>query len=204
MAGFVLIDDQTLDTAAASITFSDLSAYTTFRLTLYGIKGTSDGRILIRFNGDTGNNYTYQQLTANLTSLFGERNLSQNSLSHEYAVSAGSPFLLILEASKPLATVPARATYQLSYISSAQLYEADAGQWNNTADLISSISILPSAGNFAAGTRAVLEGWTDNDSATLSPVTFTLTSVAPAFILGTPALFKTGSYIPIITKKKVG
>jgi hypothetical protein len=32
------------------------------------------------------------------------------------------------------------------------------GEWNNTADAISEISVVASAGNFAAGTSILLEG----------------------------------------------
>jgi len=158
MAGFTLIEDQVLGSAAASITFNDLGGYTKFRLTVYGIKGTSNGNILIRFNGDTGTNYAYQQLTANATTFPGERNTGQTSLSHEYAVDTGSPFLLTVEVAKPLTTTPGRATYQLASMQTSIMYEADAGQWTNTADLIASLSLSASAGNFAANTRAVLEG----------------------------------------------
>lgn len=211
MAGFVLVQDVVLDSAAASITFNTgLTDYTQFRLTLYVIKDGTASAVGIRLNGDTGSNYARQRITADSTTAAGNRTTGQTSafLLEGFGVAPNGTALMTAEIAKPLTTTPARFTGQASAFgdlaTDAVVYMANTQEWNNTADLISSISILSSSGDFAAGTRAVLEGWTDNDSATLSPVTFTLTPVAPAFILGTPALFKTGSYIPIITKKKVG
>jgi len=163
MAGFTLIEDQVLGSAAASITFSTgLTDYTKFRLTLYGIKDASAGRLQFRCNGDTGSNYARQTVFASGTGLASARATTTSvdlNASHNN-IQASTPFLCTLEVVKPLSSLPARMTTEFSWIQDAAgvAYIGATAEWNNTADLISSISILASAGDFAIGTRAVLEG----------------------------------------------
>ena len=164
MAGFTLIEDQVLGSAAASITFNTgLTDYTKFRLTLYVIADGSNKNVSLRINGDTGN-YADEALMASSTSVTGTRDTAQTSvaLTEQGALKASQTALITIEISKPLSSVPARATYQTANMdaaaTSAVTLNVGAAEWSNTTDLISSISILASAGDFAANTRAVLEG----------------------------------------------
>ena len=162
MAGFTLIEDTgPLASPAASITFNTgLTDYTKFRLTLYVIKDGSAGVAQLRINGDTGANYAWQQLKANSTTASGARSTGNTSYHiANTSLTASLPALFTCEVSKPLSTTPGRITSSASVmVSSAIEFVSQSGEWNNTADLISSISILASAGDFAANTRAVLEG----------------------------------------------
>jgi len=161
-SAFTLIEDAVLGSAAASITFSTgLTDYTKFRLTLYVIKDGSSAPVYMRLNGDTGTNYARQTLDANSTAVTGARATGAT----EYRpintqLFASNPAILTAEIAKPLTTTPARITSSLASINTAGniILWTGAGEWSNTADLISSISILASAGDFAANTRAVLEG----------------------------------------------
>jgi hypothetical protein len=159
MAGFTLIEDTVLGSAAASITFSDLGDWTKFRLTLYAIGDGSAKVVSARLNGDTGTNYARQQLGANSTTVAGERVTGDTDFNINSVATLGANQMMLctLEISKPLTTTPARGTASVAYNSTVVLEEF-AYEWNNTADLISSITILSSSGNFAAGSRAVLEG----------------------------------------------
>ena len=163
--GFSLIEDQVLGSAAASITFNTgLTDYTKFRLTVYVIKDGTGGQIFVRCNGDTGSNYAQQRLSADATTAAGQRLTGQTSVAiAAYAtVTANGTGLFTISISKPLAGTPARGESSGSYFADlatdAVLLDEVAFEWNNTAALISSLSILSSSGNFAAGTRAVLEG----------------------------------------------
>lgn len=160
MAGFVLVEDRVLDSVAASITFNaGLTDYTKFRLTLYVIKDGSAGRADLRFNGDSGSNYATQRVSGEGSTVTGARLTGQAQLRATYlSIGANSPALATVEISKPLSSTPARAVSQDSVFNTNVLYTAVVGEWDNTADLISSITIFASSGNFAVGTRAVLEG----------------------------------------------
>ena len=160
-SAFTLIGDTVLGSPAASITFNTgLTDYTKFRLTLYVIKDGTGGLAQYRFNGDSGTNYALEYLLANDTAVTSERKTGETQLAFARAIAftANATGIATLEVSKPLATTPARTTSSAAIISTNIRYEADSGEWANTADLISSITILASAGDFAANTRAVLEG----------------------------------------------
>ena len=163
MAGFTLIEDQVLGSAAASITFNTgLTDYTKFRLTVYVVNDGSAKIPNVRFNADSGTNYAYQYLDVTSTSVGSARSTGQTVI--PLAVSstaANSTSMFTFEVSKPLATTPARTTSNSAVMSGGGpviLMDILAGEWNNTSDLISSIAVLASAGNFDTGTRAVLEG----------------------------------------------
>lgn len=158
------INTTVLASAAASITVSGIDTdYRKFRLTLYVIKDGTGGLVQYRFNGDSGTNYALEYILANSTTVSAERQTGQTQLSLARAISftANDVGVETIEVSKPLATTPARVTASASIISTNIRYEANVGEWNNTADAISSITILVSAGNFAANTRVLTGGSRD-------------------------------------------
>lgn len=161
MDGFVLINSTILGSAAASIVFNTgLTDYTKFRLTLYVITSNVLA-VQSRLNGDSGNNYVRQRLNANGSTASTVGAPSSSMFTGRAPVTINATLLQTIEISKPLATTPARYTSSKAYISSEGVeYESQAGEWNNTADLISSITLFASSGNFAAGTRVLLEGAT--------------------------------------------
>ena len=162
MAGFTLIEDQVLGSAAASITFNTgLSGYTKFRLTLYVIGGAASNiRGWLRLNGDSGANYAYQYIAAGDTVVAPARSTGQAQIviAGPSEISPATAATIAVEVQKPTSTVPARISAGASYYPGAISMTITEGEWNNTADLISSISIITSVGDFAANTRAVLEG----------------------------------------------
>ena len=160
-SAFTLIEDTVLGSPAASITFNtSLTSYTKFRLTIYAIKDGVAGSIYVRLNGDTGNNYARQYVLAEGTTVAGGRANGDNGMKLAAGFAANGTAIDTLEISKPLTTTPARVTRSTAFIRTTVgiTLEELVYEWNNTADLISSISILASAGDFAANTRAVLEG----------------------------------------------
>jgi len=163
MSAFELIDDVELGSAAASITVTGIDTdYRRFRLTFFGIKDGSAGRLQIRFNGDTGSNYARQVLHATGASVAGARatttsidlNASHSNIEPNTAVT------LTVEVEKPAAGVPARVTAKYAYMieASGVAHLSASAEWNNTANLIDEIIVLASATNFATGTRLVIEG----------------------------------------------
>lgn len=166
MSGFFLIEDRVLAAPASSVVFNTgLNDFTRFHLTVFAVKDGTDGRPLIRLNGDSAGNYIYQDITADGSTVDGARtgaNQTAYSLCTDNDMDGGSSGLFTVDIQKPLATLPARIQSESSYMQAtgpAINYEAIVGQWTNTGSLISSITVLLLAdGNFAAGTRLLLEG----------------------------------------------
>jgi len=72
----------TLGSAASSITFSSIaSTWTDLRLVFTGSMANAGGsRLNIRFNSDTGTNYSYTRLSGNGTSAASARNSNQDGI----------------------------------------------------------------------------------------------------------------------------
>jgi len=159
MSGFVLIEDRVLGAAAPSVVFNTgLTDFTRFRLTVFVVKDGTNGALQLRFNGDSGANYASQLVAASASSPSGSRSTGATVFAPLSGVmAANTPTFVTLDIQKPQASDPARITNEGAWGSDIT-YVAKVGEWNNTADLISSITILSAAGNFAAGTRIVLEG----------------------------------------------
>lgn len=155
---WVKIDSTTLESAAASVTFSSgLSGYKFFRLTAYFAKDGTVGEVRIRFNGDTGTNYAAQRVYAQSTSVSGQRVTGQTSLDLSMNIGANNVASASILVAKPAASLKAQVTWQHGVAVSPSLGLL-GGEWNNTSELIDEITLLSSSANFAAGTSILLEG----------------------------------------------
>ena len=150
----------TLGTAAASITFSSISsAYTDLRLVLVGTTATDDG-CRLRFNSDTGSNYSVTRLRGNGTSAASDRFTSQTSIiAGATVLSATTPTLRIFD----LFSYAGSSNKTLLLSEAADLNGTGGvsrivGLWRNTS-AINAIEIFTSSGvNFSVGTTATLYG----------------------------------------------
>jgi len=159
-AGFELIDDVELTSAAASIVVPVDTDYRRFRLTFFGIKDGTAGAIQLRLNNDSGSNYTRQYVQADNNVVSGAR-AGQDNVGLANATMANGTAVITYEIEKPAAGVPGRITQSSSYMRSsadAITLEESTYNWNNTSDLISEIRIITSSANYAVGSRLVLEG----------------------------------------------
>lgn len=159
-----LISEQSLAVAASSIAFTvDEAEYKRFRLFLYALYGATPGTAYVQLNGDTAGNYNRQRTfgdNATLTSLrsTGESRMELNS--SVTALANGSLFAY-LDLSKPGASVEACGFSRCGFeeVTSGDIrLDLIAHEWTNVADLITSILIGTTAGEFQIGTLAVLEG----------------------------------------------
>ena len=163
VASFVLLSDETLAAPAASMTATVDTAYRMFRVTFFPVKDATDGTLSLRLNADSGANYAYQDISADSTTVDGARVTGATAivLDTDGLMDGSSAGLFTIEVEKPLTTTPARTTSQASYMQTtgpALNYEAISGEWANTADLIDEITVLASAGDFAIGSRMLIEG----------------------------------------------
>jgi hypothetical protein len=79
------IATNTLGSAAASVTFSSISAtYTDLRLVINGIISTAIDPVTINFNGDTGSNYSYTLLYGDGTSALSARTANLTAIRAGY------------------------------------------------------------------------------------------------------------------------
>jgi hypothetical protein len=151
----------TLGTAAASVTFSSISAtYTDLVLiaNMAQTSGTDD--FSIRFNGDTGNNYSRTVLHGSGSAAGSNRNSSAAQISISYygyppsaASTFGAEIIHILNYSNTTTykTVLARAN------SASTGTDATVGLWRNTA-AINEVIIRMNAGTIATGSTITLFG----------------------------------------------
>lgn len=151
----------TLGSAASSITFSSIPAtYTDLRIAFVGTESTAGFNYAnLRFNADTGSNYSFTYLTGNGTSAASARNTSQTRIRlTEYGLSNTIPAMILVDIFSY-----AGATNKTILSSSAEDYngsgmmEAKVGLWSNTA-AINSITLVNLVSNFAIGTTATLYG----------------------------------------------
>lgn len=162
MSAFTLLyDSGPLAAPASSITATVDTTYRKFRVTLYAIKDASAAVIQMRINGDSGANYSQQSIIANSTSALAARTTQQAVDITLNQLGASQPFMATVDIEKPLSSLPARINVATSYMNAGPdiVYEARGASWSNVADLVSEIAVFVNgSGNFAAGTRMVVEG----------------------------------------------
>jgi hypothetical protein len=139
-----------LTSAQTSITISGLNGNLdqNYLLDLYIFgNNAGGGDINLRFNGDSGTNYSAQYLNANNTTLSGSSQISQDNihltkaLNAEYAIARAQIISTLLVPR----TVIIESGRQISGQTVTE-YEFRSGAWNNNSDNIISITIYsPSA-----------------------------------------------------------
>ena len=171
-ATYVKINESILTVAAASVTFSSIPG--TYRSLVLECASRGDAAqqfvgVSLRYNGDSGTTYDYEQLTGagsapqafealNATSTIigetpGATTVAGSAAVHTVVIPwyAGAAFWKLHTASHALSG-------QTSGGQASQLYSKHwVGRWRSTA-AITSITILASAGNFVAGSSFALYG----------------------------------------------
>ena len=162
-AAMVLIGSIELENVAASVTFSSIPS--TYKHLLVKWQARCDNAVaantlLLRMNADTGANYDYAFTSANAT--FGGTS----------AVAQTSVRFGTVQGTSAAANVGAAGTLQISNYKGTTFYktfhaqlwrqdaattggsyvESSAGHWKSTV-AVTSLTILPSAGNFVVGSR---------------------------------------------------
>lgn len=148
----------TLGSAASSITFNSIpSTYTDLRIVFVGTGSTNDD-FKLRYNGDTGTNYSRTDLYGNGTTASSAR--AVNGADIRIGASDG------LDGNIALATIDIFSYKDSTYKTCLITYSHDkngsgyvyrtVGLWSNTA-AITTITLSQGA-NFATGTTATLYG----------------------------------------------
>jgi hypothetical protein len=150
------IATQTLTGATSSVSFSSIaSTYTDLILTIDGTVGSNCG-IQLRFNSDSGSNYSFTRMTGDGSSASSDRSSNATFMELGYYVSStrNMNIVQIMNYSNTTTnkTVLNRANAQSVNIG-AQAY---VEMWRNTS-AINAIS-LSASGNFSTGSTFTLYG----------------------------------------------
>ena len=151
------IATQTLGSATASLTFSTIaSTYTDLVLVSIGTNSALND-IKLRFNSDTGNNYSETLLLGSGSSAITGRGSNISGLVHNYTDSA------IASATTSILNYSNSTTYKTTLTrwnatSSSDPYTAAyVGLWRNTA-AITSITVFVASGTMSIGSTFTLYG----------------------------------------------
>jgi hypothetical protein len=148
----------TLGSAASSVTFSSISATYRDLICVVVAAGSTTLQGRIRLNGDTGNNYNYQRMSGSGSAATAAAAASQSSgflsaIAQATTTGALQMDINIMDysATDKHTTIISRADQ------AANGTEAFLNRWANTA-AVTSVEILTSTGNWAAGSTFALYG----------------------------------------------
>lgn len=148
----------TLGSAASSYTFTSISGSYTDLIIVAQIKGTATTYLNLRFNGDTGTNYSRTTLSGNGSTVTSERRTNQAQINTDYNEAVETNFnyintLQIMNYSNTTTykTVLCRAN------NAATGAGATVGLWRSTA-AITSITLVANNNTFDTGSTFTLYG----------------------------------------------
>jgi hypothetical protein len=149
----------TLGSTTSSIIFSGISSgFTDLRLVVTG-SFSVDSFFRVRFNGDSGSNYSQTVLSANQTGLTAGRNVNGSNIFFGWDLFVGGNVFMV--DMNLLSYSGSTNKTQLNKINNSQpsagLTEINTSLWRSTS-AINQIEIYSSNTTFAAGTTASLYG----------------------------------------------
>jgi hypothetical protein len=160
IAQFVAIGGETTYTfSSLPQTYDDLVIIHNAR----GDTAANDTQLDMRFNGDTGSNYNYQQLFANGTATSAVRNNSSSLLRiNQFAAASSTANVFTGGVTEVYAyannvAFKSATGYGGNFDGSNIRSITGAGQWRNTA-AITSVTVFPGAGAFVAGSVITVYG----------------------------------------------
>lgn len=167
--GIGSIFDSTLGGSAANVDITSIvSSYAHLMLVVYARGDAAAASVLtnLRFNGDTAANYDFQQLQSNVTSVNPSESFAATSMQAGYAAantaganlfSVSIGFIPHYAGSSNNKTCLSLSAMKVGTASSNMANILTAGFWRSSS-AITRITLLPSSGNWVAGTRVTLYG----------------------------------------------
>lgn len=153
----------TLVGANSTITFSSISsAYTDLRVVFTGqpSAGFGNANTILRFNGDTGTNYSVIRLSGRNSVANSSRFTTYNTILLDYGVKEGFPFLINIDifsyAGSMYKTVLCNGASDNNTDVDGSI-SSNVGLWRNTS-AINSITLTTNSTTFQTGTTATLYG----------------------------------------------
>ena len=153
---YVAIAEQTLGTAAASVTFSSISGAYTDLVLIINAASSSAASCRLRFNGDTATNYSDTRLYGDGTSATSDILTSRDHINcGDFSTTSinSNQVISIQNYSNATTykTVLTRSNIPASYVF------ANVSTWRSTS-AITSIVVFPASGNLVTGSTFTLYG----------------------------------------------
>jgi hypothetical protein len=153
---YVAIAEQTLGSAAASVTFSSISGAYTDLVLIINAASSSAASCRLRFNGDTATNYSDTRLYGDGTSATSDILTSRDHINcGDFSTTSinSNQVISIQNYSNATTykTVLTRSNIPASYVF------ANVSMWRSTS-AITSIVVFPAAGNLVTGSTFSLYG----------------------------------------------
>ena len=156
----VAIATTTLSSAASTITFSSIPNTYTDLILVVNLSYTAGGATLMRFNSDTGSNYSYTYIYGDGTSAASGRGVDRTSIVVDLASGFDTTQFAMFKANIFSYAGSTNKTVLLENSNDKNgsgSVERSVRLWRNT-NAITSISLTHSASTFTAGTTATLYG----------------------------------------------
>lgn len=152
---YIPIANTTLGSTASSVTFSSLTQiYRDIVLVINSLPDTGDWSIRLQFNGDTGTNYPFQQMYANGSITFANKDTLNGILGNMNSGGQwGRSTYHILDYS----TINKDKCVLVTGGQAAVATRTVSSRWINTA-AITSIKVLTDGNSFTSGTTMALYG----------------------------------------------
>lgn len=159
------IASTTLGSAAASYTFSSIPSTYTDLILVSRAKVVATGvhrALLLRFNGDTGNNYSVTRIYGNGSSAASDRMTNQTDLDIGFLPNEASQFGTSIASIMSYASSSVYKSVLCAWesqggLSGSQYVTREVGLWRSTS-AITSLSVQFYADNIAAGSTFSLYG----------------------------------------------
>ena len=152
------IATNTLNSAAANVTFSSISGSYTDLIIVCNAKGTSSQSVRMQFNSDTATNYSSTQLSATtgdgLVNSARFTNVDEIRIGYYQSGLSTTDFLpCIIQ----IQNYSNSTTYKTALGRSAQQSVETVGLWRSTS-AITAVKLYPASGNFESGSTFTIYG----------------------------------------------
>ena len=152
------IATQTATGSETSFTFSSLGSYTDLYMVVDAKNLTGNSDVLLRFNSDTGTNYSATIITGDGSTAASYRRTSSTSIICNYFnfLNSTNPTQFNIS----IQNYSNATTYKTALIRAnraAQAAEAIVGTWRNTA-AVTSVTLALASSNYASGSTLTLYG----------------------------------------------
>jgi hypothetical protein len=149
------ISTTTLGSAQASVSFSSFSGYTDLVLVCNAITANDDQFLSIRFNGDTGTNYSNTYMTGDGSTASSGRN-SNSSVAYIAGSSSNTTSVVSISQIENYSNSTTYKTLLSRTSDPTLLAQATVSLWRNSAAITS--LVIASNGNISAGSTFTLYG----------------------------------------------
>lgn len=147
----------TLSSAQSSVTFSSISGSYTDLLVVANVKSDGNCGVILRFNSDSGSNYSYTNLWGDGTTAGSDRSSNVSEISPTL-LDTGGPYNMFLH----IMNYSNTTTYKTTLIRASGGYFsrvwAKVGLWRNTSAITTILLQTDSSKNFTSGSTFTLYG----------------------------------------------